>query len=578
MGGMKSKRPQAGRGWGTARKQEALAWGLALAGVLATAGMAWTVGGWERERGEREFRARAERVHQRVEREVQLTMEVLDSVRLLPEIAGTAAGAFEAVTRKGMVYQRRVLGAYGFVQRLPASAVPLLEAEGREITEGDGEGGFRKAEAREEYDPLTWQTPPGGLGVPVDYDFGSREADRDAMGAIEKQGVFALGGEAVGMEGSGTRYVLAPIGGHGGRKPFGFAVGLFQPKAILEKSMEGEPAGMRVELRKAGEDEEAAGGDKGWRVEERLDLGNEEWVFAAAATGGGGGWRRGMGGGAAGTLAGGLAATAALALAVGRTARETRRVERLVAKRTAELADANGKLREAMEERRRLEDEVLTATAREQSRIGRDLHDSLGQKLTGAMYLFAAYRKKAEGGKGVTGEEGGNIAAALKESVGQVRRMAKGLAPVELTAKGLPDALRSLAAEAERVSGMAAEAETELAPEGIGEGLAGQLYLIAQEAVLNAEKHSGGKRIRIALRSEGDGWGVLEVEDDGDGLAAGAAERAAADREGGNGLRIMRHRADVFGGALEVGRGDMGGTRVACRFPEGGGPSGDSAN
>ena len=257
----------------------------------------------------------------------------------------------------------------------------------------------------------------------------------------------------------------------------------------------------------------------------------------------------------------------ALALAVGRTARETRRVERLVAKRTAELADANGKLREAMEERRRLEDEVLTAMAREQSRIGRDLHDSLGQKLTGAMYLFAAYRKKAEGGRGVSGEEGGNIAAALKESVGQVRRMAKGLAPVELTAKGLPDALRSLAAEAERVSGMAAEAETELAPEGIGEGLAGQLYLIAQEAVLNAEKHSGGKRIRIALRSEGDGWGVLEVEDDGEGMAEGAAERAAADREGGNGLRIMRHRADVFGGTLEAGRAEGGGTRVRCRFP-----------
>jgi len=59
------------------------------------------------------------------------------------------------------------------------------------------------------------------------------------------------------------------------------------------------------------------------------------------------------------------------------------------------------------------------------------------------------------------------------------------------------------------------------------------------------------------------------VEDDGAGVAEGAAERAAADREGGNGLRIMRHRADVFGGTLEVGRGDRGGTRVVCRFPTG---------
>lgn len=567
MGEMKSMERTGRRGWGTARKQAALAWGLAAAGVAASVWAARLAWRWERGAEEGRFRARAERMFQRADREIQLTMEVLDSVRLLPEIAGTEADAFEAVTRKGMVYQRRVLGAYGFVQSLPAAARALVARDGRDFSEGDGEGGFRSAGKRAAYYPLTWQTPPGGLGVPVDYDFGSRESERAAMGDVDAHGIFALGGEAWGAEGTGTRYLVAPIWREGiaKGKPFGYAVGLFRPGEILKKALEEEGEGVKAVLRPMEEgdgDGEATGA-----MERIISVGNEEWTFRAERTGGGG--EAGPGKRAAGTLAAGLAATAALSLAVGRTARETRRVEKLVAKRTAELADANGKLREAMEERRRLEDEVLTATAREQSRIGRDLHDSLGQKLTGAMYLFAAYRKKAEGGKGVTGEEGGNIAAALKESVGQVRRMAKGLAPVELTAKGLPDALRSLAAEAERVSGMAAEADTGEAPEGIAEGLAGQLYLIAQEAVLNAEKHSGGSRVRIALRSDGEGRGVLEVEDDGAGMAAGAAERAAADREGGNGLRIMRHRADVFGGTLEVGRGDWGGTRVACRFPAG---------
>ncbi|HAL92616.1 MAG TPA: two-component sensor histidine kinase, partial [Verrucomicrobia bacterium] len=58
--------------------------------------------------------------------------------------------------------------------------------------------------------------------------------------------------------------------------------------------------------------------------------------------------------------------------------------------------------------------------------------------------------------------------------------------------------------------------------------------------------------------------GELTVEDNGRGFAKDRKD----DREGGNGLRIMRHRAEVFGGELTVEPGPQGGVRVSCRFPK----------
>ena len=91
------------------------------------------------------------------------------------------------------------------MQVLPAAYRARLEKEGRTFTEA-GEGGeFVTAGTRPVYCPLTWQTPPGGLGVPLDYDFGARPEERRAMADMAKGGVFALGGEAVGTT-DGTRY------------------------------------------------------------------------------------------------------------------------------------------------------------------------------------------------------------------------------------------------------------------------------------------------------------------------------------------------------------------------------------
>ena len=89
------------------------------------------------------------------------------------------------------------------------------------------------------------------------------------------------------------------------------------------------------------------------------------------------------------------------------------------------------------------------------------------------------------------------------------------------------------------------------------------MFLIAQEAVNNAVKHGGGARIVISLDYDERG-GELAIEDNGRGFEA----NRKPDREGGSGLRIMRHRAEVFGGELSVAPGPAGGVRVTCRFPQ----------
>jgi signal transduction histidine kinase len=317
--------------------------------------------------------------------------------------------------------------------------------------------------------------------------------------------------------------------------------------------------GVRARLEPGMPPDLPASGNDPWHFAREFSLANQEWRFVAEADPAYWAAERSR---RPELVAGvGFAISLALAGVLGLMAGRTRRVEALVLRRTVELADANRRLESVMEERRELEDEVLRISGHEKARIGRDLHDSLGQKLTGAMYLFGAYRQKA----GPVAEESAEqIAATLKEAVSQVRRIARGLAPVALTEDGLPDALRRLAEESAALFQLNIEfyAEREGRPRDVG--TAEHLYLIAQEAVNNAAKHAGASRIVLTLDYD-DRGGVLVIEDNGRGLSAGGKP----DQEGGSGLRIMRHRAEVFGGELALGPSPQGGVRVTCRFPSG---------
>lgn len=558
----------------TAGWQVALAAGVLVVGLGATAWLARQQARQETVRIEREFQLAADKFFGRTLREIQLFMEVLDSIRQLHTLSDqVSAGAFEEIVRKGMIYQRRILGAYGFAQNIPDEMRSTYEQAGggHPIVRADGAGGFTPMTTATEYFPLTYQTPPGGLGIPAGYDFSSQPDGRAAIEAMSQLGVFALGAVPVPNDvnetGGAAYYMFAPIVYRRDGVPLpmaraleGFAVGLFQPRRVLETAMGDGARGVLARLEPPGGPDNPGVEGHGWRFVREFSLANQEWRFVAAAEPAY--WaaarsRAPRNIGLVGT-AGSLALAGLLLLMAGRS----RRIEELVRRRTAELAEANRQLHAVMEERRELEDEVLRISGHEKARIGRDLHDSLGQKLTGAMYLFGAYRQRVGGGNAGAEDEAAQIATTLKEAVSQVRRIARGLAPVALTEDGLPDALRRLAEEARALFQKDIEfyAEREGRPKDAG--TAEHLYLIAQEAVNNAVKHGGGTRIVLALDYDGRG-GILNIEDNGRGFAPDTPP----DREGGNGLRIMRHRAEVFGGELTVQPGAQGGVRVSCRFP-----------
>jgi CHASE1-domain containing sensor protein len=352
-------------------------WELALAGLVLALGLgatAWVARVQHRQEGlrvEREFQQASDKLFGRSLREIQLFMEVLDSIRQLHTLSDQVSpAAFDEIVRKGMIYQRRILGGYGFAQQIPEALRADYEREpgaGRAIVRADGRGGFEPVPPREEYYPLTYQTPPSGLGVPEGYDFSARAADRAAIAAMQRLGVFALGGEPAGLaaggDGGAGLYMFAPIiydAGAGGEL-VGFAIGLFQPRRVLATAMGDAVQGIRARLEPRGNAGGPPAKEGGWRFEREFSLANEEWRFVAEADADYWAAARSRTPVLVAVAGGGL--SLALAGALLGLAGRARRIEALVAKRTAELAEANRKLAGVMEERRELEDEVLRISA-----------------------------------------------------------------------------------------------------------------------------------------------------------------------------------------------------------------------
>jgi PAS domain S-box-containing protein len=216
-------------------------------------------------------------------------------------------------------------------------------------------------------------------------------------------------------------------------------------------------------------------------------------------------------------------------------------------------------------ELRRAEQEVLRATESEQRRLGRDLHDSLGQNLTGLGLLaegVAAVLKTAAPKKS---DLAAQMVALARNAVEQVRAISKGLNPVGLGQGGLVAGLAELAKTVQFHSGILCKCQCNKGVEIKDAVLATHLYRIAQEATNNAVKHSRAKHIRIALKKRGDQIS-LEVQDDGIGVGTQANTQ-------GMGMHIMKYRASVMNGTLKVQSDPGRGTVVLCSVPRSAAPA-----
>jgi PAS domain S-box-containing protein len=230
-------------------------------------------------------------------------------------------------------------------------------------------------------------------------------------------------------------------------------------------------------------------------------------------------------------------------------------LEGRVQQRTAELQAANQAL---VESRERFQREILHVAEREQRRLGADLHDDLGQQLVGIEFLSNALEQRLR--ERPESARAGEIASLIRAAIDHTRRLARGLAPIELESEGLVAALKALAAHTSELFRVRCEFRC-ASPTRLDDLTAAtHLYRIAQEAVTNSIKHGRAGRIEIGLALTG-AMAVLAIEDDGVGLPKTQPESE------GMGWRIMRHRAGALGGRLSIENRRERGTRVSCVVP-----------
>jgi hypothetical protein len=225
------------------------------------------------------------------------------------------------------------------------------------------------------------------------------------------------------------------------------------------------------------------------------------------------------------------------------------------------LRDAS-KERNAKSERRLLEAALLDAVGREQRRFGTDLHDGLGQELTGLTLLLSAVTGAARASHSPLTADLEQACEVARHATQSCRAIARGLSPIEPAEGGLIGALRDLVSRLKGTTGPSVEISiSEVSRLGLSPAASDHLYRIAQEAIANALKHAHANSIKVLLDVEPQHV-RLEVRDDGRGVK----ELDSL----GLGLRTMQYRASMIGARFEITPSRPSGTCVICDCPQSG--------
>jgi len=188
------------------------------------------------------------------------------------------------------------------------------------------------------------------------------------------------------------------------------------------------------------------------------------------------------------------------------------------------------------------------------------LHDSLCQHLTGTALAGHVLEEKLAARSLPETADANNIVRLVEDGITLARNLARGIAPLEIEAEGLPAAFHELAANVTKLSKITCVFDCDAQISINDAATATHLYRIAQEAVGNAMRHGKPRRIGISLAQRG-GRVTLTVEDDGVGLPE------TFQKNRGLGTRIMAHRAAMIGGTFSIEPSPIGGTSVECSLP-----------
>ena len=197
----------------------------------------------------------------------------------------------------------------------------------------------------------------------------------------------------------------------------------------------------------------------------------------------------------------------------------------------------------------------------ERERIGREIHDGLGQRLTALTMLVTSIEKKTAARNAPEAVKLRELLSHLNETATEAQTLARGLAPVPEFQGGLATALKSLTQSINESAKIQCELKLSRPASVKDRALALQLYRITQEAVNNAVKHAKARNIAVELTTR-RGLIQLKVSDDGKGIVPSKLAH------GGAGMHIMRYRADIIGATLNVQSEKGKGTTVTCTLPK----------
>lgn len=207
------------------------------------------------------------------------------------------------------------------------------------------------------------------------------------------------------------------------------------------------------------------------------------------------------------------------------------------------------------------EQSVRVQGDRVRQQVGQDLHDGLGNLLTGASCLAKSLEMGLERRMDEAARDAREVRERIAEAIEGVRRCAKGLHPVEPGPDGVVRALESLAADIYETNQVNCLVESKPEVRITNPDVAMQVYLIAQSSIGNSIAHGKAKRITIRLDSTTDDRYTLEVEDDGLGLDS---RDDAIYR--GMGLSNVQYRAIMIRGHVSLNPSPTGGVLVRCQF------------
>src|SRR5437870_1867576 len=218
-------------------------------------------------------------------------------------------------------------------------------------------------------------------------------------------------------------------------------------------------------------------------------------------------------------------------------------LEYRVRERTAELSAANKQLKNEIRRRKGLEGEILEISDREQQRLGQELHDGLCQHLTAVAFMARSVALRLKNHSVIEVGDVDKIAKLANDAVVNTRDLSRALHRVDVDALGFIDALRDLVDR--QIWNIPCQLEVDPSFHIEDGTAASQLYLIAREAVINANKHAQARGIVVEIRCWQNG-SILSVTDDGVGFQSDPKDAH------GLGLPIMKHRARSIGGRLEI--------------------------